>query len=143
MDAVVVRRFAELDAATLYTLLRLRVAVFVVEQECPYQELDGRDTDPETRHLWIARDGGVAAYLRLLSDREGGYRIGRVCSASDARGEGLADRLMREAVRLTGPAPVRLEAQSYALGFYSRYGFLPDGPEYLEDGIPHTPMLRP
>jgi ElaA protein len=142
MDSVQIRRFAELDAAALYDLLRLRVDVFVVEQRCPYPELDGRDAEPETWHLWLERDGAPAAYLRMLAEPEGGHRIGRVCTADTARGQGHAGRLMAEAMRLAGNAEVRLEAQTYALDFYARYGFLPSGPEYLEDGIPHTPMTR-
>jgi ElaA protein len=142
MDSVQIRRFAELDAAALYDLLRLRVDVFVVEQRCPYPELDGRDAEPETWHLWLERDGAPAAYLRMLAEPEGGHRIGRVCTADTARGQGHAGRLMAEAMRLAGNAEVRLEAQTYALDSYARYGFLPSGPEYLEDGIPHTPMVR-
>ncbi|HYN92439.1 MAG TPA: GNAT family N-acetyltransferase, partial [Pilimelia sp.] len=82
-----VATFAELGAATLYALLRLRVDVFVVEQQCPYPELDGRDTEPGTRHLWLDGPGAApAAYLRLLADPGGVARIGRVAVAAAARG---------------------------------------------------------
>ena len=142
--ALHVATFARLDPATLYALLRLREAVFVVEQRCPYQDLDGRVAEPQTRHLWLtAGDGGPPqAYLRIVADAGGVARIGRVCVAADARGAGLAATLMRHALDLIGPHPSVLAAQSYLTGFYQRYGFVASGPEFIEDGIPHVPMLR-
>jgi ElaA protein len=137
-----VAAFAELDAHTLYALLKLRVDVFVVEQESAYPELDGRDLDPGTRHVWLPDDSGApVAYLRIVEE-PGGARIGRVTTAPHARGGGLARRLMDTALRVIGDRPVRLDAQTYASGFYAGYGFTPDGPEFVEDGIPHVPMSR-
>lgn len=137
-----VAAFGDLDPYTLYALLRLRVDVFVVEQVCPYPELDGRDTEPGTRHLWLAGDSGApVAYLRILQE-PGGVRIGRVVTAPEARGGGLAGRLMETALEVAGDRTVRLEAQTGARGLYARYGFTVDGPEYVEDGIPHVPMVR-
>lgn len=141
-EEVRVATFAELDAATLYALLRLRVDVFVVEQRCPYPELDGRDTEPATRHLWLERDGTPVAYLRLLAEPDGTARIGRVAVTAPARGSGLAGRLVTAALDLTGGRPCVLEAQSYLVGFYTRLGFTPTGPEYLDQGVPHIPMRR-
>ncbi|MFE3546633.1 GNAT family N-acetyltransferase [Nocardia sp. NPDC059177] len=138
-------RAADLDAATLYRLLRLRVEVFVVEQECAYPELDGRDLLPTTQHLWFEDDGEVVATLRLLQDHEDGvrsFRIGRVCTAVPARGRGYATRLLRAALAETGWAAVRLDAQSHLVDMYAAFGFAPDGAEFLDDGIPHTPMRR-
>lgn len=140
-----VARFDELDAHTLYALLRLRTDVFVVEQECPYPELDGRDEEPTTRHLWLAPRENRAdphAYLRLLADPDGTARIGRVCTAPKARGAGLAGRLMGAALGHVGSAPCVLEAQSYLVAFYETFGFTVSGPEYIEDGIAHVPMCR-
>jgi ElaA protein len=134
--------FTELNARTLHDLLRLRVDVFVVEQACAYPEIDGRDVEPGTRHLWLARDGEPVAYLRILSDPGGVERIGRVVVARSARGEGHAGRLMTEALAVVGQRPCVLEAQSYLADFYARYGFRVTGPEYVEDGIPHLPMRR-
>ncbi|WP_431918237.1 GNAT family N-acetyltransferase [Micromonospora wenchangensis] len=134
--------FAELDTRTFHDLLRLRIDVFVVEQRCPYPELDGRDVEPGTRHLWLAHDGVVRAYLRLLADPGGVVRIGRVVVAPAARGGGLAGRLMTEALRLVGGRPCVLAAQAHLAGFYARHGFTVTGPEYVEDGIPHLPMRR-
>jgi ElaA protein len=136
-------RFAELDAATLYALLRLRVDVFVVEQRCPYPELDGRDTEPSTVHLWLAEGGVPAGYLRLLSEPDGTARIGRVAVVRPARGAGLAGRLMAEALVRVGDRDCVLDAQSPLVGFYARLGFEVTGPEFVEDGIPHVPMHRP
>ena len=134
-------RFAELDAGTLYALLKLRCDVFVVEQECPYPELDGRDTEPGTRHLWFAEDGEITAYLRVLDDGAA-QRIGRVVTAPKARGAGLAGQLLAEALAVIGDQPSVLDAQAHLAGFYGRYGYAQTGPEYVEDGIPHIPMLR-
>jgi ElaA protein len=142
-DRVRVEAFSELDAYTLYALLRLRAEVFVVEQECAYLDLDGLDTEPATRHLWLERAGDPVAYLRILPRPDGGCRIGRVVVAKPARGQGLAARLMEAALELVGNRPCELDAQSYLVEFYRRYGFVPVAPEFLDDGIPHIPMARP
>ncbi len=136
--------FDELDGRTGYLLWQLRESVFVVEQTCPYPELDGRDLEPATRHVWIEHresDGRPVAYLRVLDD--GGHaRIGRVLVAPSHRGRGLAGRLMRAALSLVGDRPSVLDAQSYLAGWYARFGYAPTGEEFVEDGIPHVPMAR-
>jgi ElaA protein len=137
-----VARFGDLDPATLYALLRLRVDVFVVEQACPYPELDGRDLEPTARHVWLADDDGPTGYLRILAEPDGSARIGRVVVAPRARGTGVARGLMRAALDEIGDAPSQLDAQSYLVGFYTGFGYSPTGPEYVEDGIPHVPMAR-
>jgi ElaA protein len=136
-----VASFADLDTTTLYALLKLRTDVFVVEQECAYPELDGRDTETGTRHLWLSRGDEVVAYLRILADH-GVERIGRVAVAKHERGSGHAGRLVAEALTVVGNRPAVLEAQAHLQGFYARYGFAVTGPEYLDDGIPHVPMRR-
>jgi ElaA protein len=138
-----VASFADLDTRTLYDLLRLRVDVFVVEQKCAYPELDGRDTEPETRHVWLSRDGAPVAYLRILGNPGGAARIGRVVVAAAERGTGAAGRLMAAALAEIGDRPSVLHAQAHLVRFYERYGYAVTGPEYLEDGIPHVPMARP
>ncbi len=140
-DELRVASFRDLPAVTLYDILRLRSDVFVVEQECAYPDLDGRDTEPGTRHLWFSRDREVRAYLRILDDH-GVERIGRVVTAKSARGSGLAGRLMEHALEIIGHRPSVLDAQSYLTGFYAKFGFEATGPEYVEDGIPHVPMSR-
>lgn len=135
-------RFAALTPLEVYALCRLRVDVFVVEQECPYPELDGRDVEPATEHLWFeADDGGVAATIRVLDD--GATRaIGRVATAVPFRGRGLAARLIEEGIALCGDVPITLGAQAHLEGWYERFGFRRSGPGYVEDGIPHVPMRR-
>lgn len=136
-------RFAELDAATLYALLRLRTDIFVVEQHCAYPELDGRDTEPATIHAWLDDAAGPTALLRVLREPGGCLRIGRVCTRSDARGRGLAVQLMSQVLERLGSVETVLDAQSHLAGWYARLGYVPDGPEFVEDGIPHVPMRRP
>ena len=146
MPEVRCRRGDELTAAELHALLQLRVAIFVVEQECAYQEIDGRDLDPTTEHLWIEDDQGVTAAVRVLADRANGptaVKVGRVVTRADRRGEQLAARLIQTAHDRLGPVESRLEAQSHLVGYYGNFGYVADGPEYIEDDIPHTPMFRP
>jgi len=141
--AVPVRQepFGALTPYEVYALCRLRVDVFVVEQECPYPELDGRDTEPTTVHLWCEIDGQVAATIRVLDD--GATRaIGRVATAAGFRGRGLAARLIEEGLVLCDGVPVTLGAQAHLEGWYERFGFRRSGPGYVEDGIPHVPMRR-
>jgi ElaA protein len=133
--------FQDLRSGTLYAILKLRSDVFVVEQECAYADPDGRDTESGTRHVWIERDGEIRAYLRILHDGDV-QRIGRVVTAKTARGAGLAGRLLEHALEIIGNRPSVLDAQSYLVGFYAKYGYEATGPEFLEDGIPHTPMRR-
>ncbi|TFV62143.1 UNVERIFIED_ORG: GNAT family N-acetyltransferase [Bacillus sp. AZ43] len=134
-------RFAELTPFEVYALCRLRVDVFVVEQECAYPELDGRDTEPATVHLWLESDDEVAATIRVLDD--GATRaIGRVATAAGFRRRGLAARLMREGIAMCAGAPITLGAQAHLQGWYETFGFRLDGPGYVEDGIPHVPMRR-
>jgi ElaA protein len=133
--------FDELDARTAYDLWRLRESVFVVEQECAYQELDGRDLEPGTRHVWASVDGRPVGYLRVLDDGPHA-RIGRVLVAADRRGAGLAATLMAAALDVVGGRPSVLDAQSHLAGWYTRFGYRPDGDEFVEDGIPHVPMRR-
>jgi ElaA protein len=136
----------DLDAATLYELLRLRVEVFVVEQACPYPELDGRDLASQTRHFWLQKpDGEVISTLRLMEENPNGgklFRIGRVCTTQSARGHGHTARLMQAALADIGEDRCEINAQTYLIEMYSRHGFVVDGDEFLEDGIPHVPMVR-
>jgi ElaA protein len=132
----------EITAAELYPLLKLRVDVFVVEQECPYPEIDGRDLEPSTVHLWWQPGDEVLGYLRLLRDPDGTHRIGRVCTTMSARGSGLGALLMKAAMDHIGDDAAVLDAQTYALDFYARFGFVAEGDRYLEDGIEHQTMRR-
>lgn len=142
MPTIRAARFADLDVRTLHDLLRLRVDVFVVEQECPYPEIDGRDTEPATEHLWVDADGVVAACVRTLVDGDGTRRLGRVATHRDHRGQGYAATLVEEGLRRLGDGPVEIGAQAHLEQWYARLGFRRSGEDYLEDGIPHLPMTR-
>lgn len=135
-----------MSAADLQAILRLRAEVFVVEQNAPYQDVDGRDLDRGTVHYWFddpRPDGsGVVAYLRVLTEPDGEMRIGRVCTALSARGTGLGYQLMAAAVEDLSAVRSVLDSQVYARGFYERFGYVAEGEEYLEDGIPHITMRR-
>jgi ElaA protein len=134
--------FDDLAPRTAYDVWRLRQQVFVVEQDCPYPDLDGRDLEEATRHVVLLDEGDrVVGTLRVLDD--GGWaRIGRVVVAPAARGRGLAALLMDEAMALCGDREVRLDAQPGLTGFYEGYGFEVTGPEFDEDGVMHVPMRR-
>ncbi|MDN5727380.1 MAG: GNAT family N-acetyltransferase [Propionibacteriales bacterium] len=144
-------RPSELPSTVLYAVLRLRVDVFVVEQECPYPELDGRDLSADCHWWWVSEGDRVLATLRLVDepravDGSGSAgRIGRVATAVVARGRGLAGQLMDRAMAegvARGHRRVVLDAQSAMADWYGRRGFVASGPEFLEDGIPHLPMVR-
>lgn len=141
MTELRVASFVEIDPRTAYLIWKLRVDVFVVEQNCPYPDLDGRDLESATEHLWIERDGAPLAYLRILDDGDVA-RIGRVVCASSERGAGHASALMRAAIERIGQRASVLDAQSYLTKWYAGFGYEVDGDEFLEDGIPHTPMRR-
>ena len=134
----------QMEPVLLYDLLAFREAIFVVEQKCIYQELDG--LDKTAKHLLGRLDKEVAACLRLLppTASETRVRIGRVAVSPRQRNRGLAGLMMRKAIdyaRSEYPAcGIFLDAQTYLQGFYKSLGFQVCGKEFLEDGIPHIPM---
>jgi ElaA protein len=142
---VEIHSFEQLPVRLAYDAWRLRQEVFVLEQACLYADLDGRDAEPGTRHVLLSLEGELVGYARVLDDGAE-WRIGRVVLRRDARGRGLSDELVRAALadcagRDAG-RPVVLDAQSPLAGWYAQHGFVVDGPEFLEDDIPHTPMRR-
>lgn len=133
----------------VHALYKLRVDVFVYEQECPYAEIDHVDAHPDTIHLlaWVpASPSGeeLAATLRVYGpDTAGGaMHIGRVCTAPDHRGLGLAGQLIRRGLELCGDRPVEIGAQLYLERWYESFGFVRSGEDYLDGTIPHLPMRR-
>ena len=134
----------EMAPVLLYDMLAMREAIFVVEQKCVYQELDG--LDKTAQHLLVTRDQAVVACLRLLppGGEASRVRVGRVAVSPDWRKRGIAGMMMRSAIeksRLDYPScEVCLDAQTYLQGFYKSLGFRLCGDEFLEDGIPHVPM---
>ena len=138
-----IKRFNELTVDELYAILRLRVSVFVVEQQCANSEID--DLDQNAIHVWLEDEDGIEAYLRVL-DRvveSEQCAIGRVIAVK--RRCGLGSRILREGIRaaqeIFGAEAVYLEAQTYARSFYERQGFRQISDEFLLDGIPHIKML--
>jgi ElaA protein len=130
----------ELSPKTLLGILAVRQDVFVVEQNCPYRDIDARDAEPETVQLWIQdANGAVVSTLRLLSEPGSGHRIGRVATLAAARGRGYSGALLRRAIELAGP-PIVLSAQAYLVDWYARFGFEVCGEHWIEDGIDHAPM---
>lgn len=140
---LIVKRFEELTTRELYELLQVRVSVFVVEQKCPYPELDGKDFF--SRHVFFREDDRIQAYLRVVEPHPGCERvsIGRVLAVR--RGSGLGKQIMVAGIKVAreelGADSVCIEAQSYARGFYEQLGFAQTSQEFLEDGIPHIKML--
>lgn len=133
--------FAALDAVTAYAVWRLRQDVFVVEQRCPYPDLDGRDAEPGTRHVVLRDDDEVIGYARVL-DEGPHWRIGRMVLAPAVRGRGLADVVLETALQVCPDRDVVLDAQVPLAGWYESFGFVASGPEFLDDDIPHLPMRR-
>jgi predicted GNAT family N-acyltransferase len=133
-------RLTELAPATLYRILMLRSAVFVVEQRCAYLDLDGRDLDMDAWQLWIAQGDEVVAAGRVLREAHGS-RVGRLVTAPAHRGAGHAARLLRAALEVAQP-PVALSAQAHLADWYRAFGFEVVGAPFDEDGIPHVPMRR-
>lgn len=133
------KHFAELTTRELHDILALRSQVFVVEQDCVYHDIDGRDIDPTTLHLWFDNGGEIAAYVRQLDDGDGVERIGRVVTDPAHRGQSLAAKLIADVID-RGHGPIVLDAQSHLADWYARFGFDRDGDEFVEDGIAHVPM---
>lgn len=133
---------ADLSADELYSLLRLRVRIFVVEQQLAYEDLDGLDLLTSTDHFWHGKGKVVVSCLRVSIEGGDVRRIGRVCTEREHRGRGIAGSLMEFAVSEFSDNDLVLDAQSYVFDFYRRFGFVVIGPEYLDDGVPHLPLRR-
>lgn len=137
-----IKNFTELTTTELYEILKARAAVFVVEQDCVYQDLD--DIDYKSLHIFLEEEGKVLAYLRLFQKdaKEDAVQIGRVLTIK--RGVGLGAEILTagiEAAKVRYDArKIYIEAQVYAIGFYERAGFKVVSEEFLEDGIPHVAM---
>ena len=140
----IVKHFSELTTEELMEIYRLRNAVFVVEQNCPYQDIDG--WDPYAYHLWLQDEDGIRAYLRVLPQNTlyEDASLGRVISMK--RRCGLATRLLQEGIALArerfGAKRLIIGAQTYACPVYEKVGFVRTDYEYMEDGIPHVRMVQ-
>lgn len=139
---LVVKKFDELDKRELFEIYKLRVKVFVVEQNCPYQEID--DTDLVSYHVYLKEDDKIVAYLRAIpqgvtfSDAS----LGRVIAVK--RRQGLGTKIVKAGIEVVkekfNTDKITIEAQVYARKLYENCGFRQTGPEFLEDNIPHIRM---
>ncbi|RHW74848.1 GNAT family N-acetyltransferase [Colwellia sp. RSH04] len=145
--------FKQLSTEQLYDVIKLRVDVFVVEQDCPYPDLDGNkgelDRHPETTHLLGYQDNTLVAYLRILPKGQNYadyVSIGRVVTAIENRGSGLGHQLMQQGIeqclKQYPNQPIKISAQQHLSRFYQQHGFTQVSKMYLEDNIPHIAMLR-
>ena len=138
-----VKRFDELTTGELYEILRCRSEVFVVEQNCVYQDLD--EEDSASTHLFIEEEGRIKAYLRVIDPgvKYVSASIGRVLTMKPYRGQGLARPLMIEAIRVAKSLSdtIEIEAQAYLRQFYKSLGFKESSAEFTLDGIPHISMM--
>jgi len=142
------KAFDQLNVPELYALMKLRVDVFVVEQHCPYPELDDRDQG--AMHLLGWAGDRLVGYLRVLPPELSGHglpALGRIVTAADCRSLGLGRALVRLGVDYAQQAypamALRIAAQAHLQPFYAEFGFEPVGESYLEDDIPHIDMLLP
>ena len=139
-----IKRFHELTTDELYAILKLRVDVFVVEQRCPYGEIDGLDQN--ALHVWLQDEKGIEAYVRVLDKgvKSEHAAIGRVIAVK--RRMGLGTRIVQAGLDAAreyyGADAVYIEAQTYARSLYENLGFRQISGEFLEDGIPHIQMLK-
>ncbi len=142
-----VKAYNQLSLDEFHDLIQLRIQVFVIEQDCPYQDVDGKDKLAD--HLIAMNEGKLMATLRILPPGIAyeEWAIGRVVVAEEARGTGLGNEIMQAAIKHIdqlhgGHAHIKLSAQEHLRAYYSRHGFEQCGEGYLEDGIPHIPMVR-
>ena len=139
---LIVKHFSELSAEELFEIYKLRVSVFVVEQKCPYQDVD--DADRTAYHLWLKDENGIAAYARLLPPGVAfpTAAIGRVIAVR--RRCGLGTKIVNAAINAAkeklSADEITIEAQVYARSLYEKAGFVQTSEEFLEDGIPHVQM---
>jgi len=140
-----IKSFEELSNTELYEIIALRELVFVVEQNCPYLDCDGKDVS--SVHLWLDKNDIFAAYARLVPPqlKDEPWAIGRVVVHPDFRGLGLGKEIMQSAMSYLrfnlDVEEIQISAQVYLLRFYNELGFREEGPTYLEDNIPHIKML--
>ena len=138
-----IKKFNELSTAEFHDIIQLRLAVFVVEQDCVYQDLDGKDRTA-LHIIGKNEEDAIVATARILHENSKKVIIGRVVVEKNFRKYGLGKELMKQSIsdiiRLYGNIQINVAAQKYLLNFYSSLGFVSSGKEYLEDGIPHVEM---
>lgn len=140
----VIKKWEDLSIDEVQSVFSLRSEVFIVEQECPFQDVDGRD--PEADHLLLYDNNILCGYTRIFPKntyfKEASF--GRTVVKKKYRGKGFGHVLVKESLKYLknkNERPVKISAQSYLKKFYSSHGFIARGEEYLEDNIPHTAMI--
>lgn len=138
------KAFNDLTTNELFDIYKLRTAVFVVEQNCPYQEVD--DDDLESLHLFQYKGQQLIAYCRLIPLQES-LKLGRVLVQPDFRGQQIGRALVKQAIQTAYDIfqyqPIHIQAQAHLEHFYASFGFIPTSSVYLEDNIPHLDMILP
>ena len=136
-----VKEWTELSTSEVENIFSLRSEVFVVEQDCIYQDIDGKDQ--KAKHVLGKKENDIVAYARIF--KPGDYfkeaSFGRAVVKKTERGKGVGDELVKNCLENITEEEIKISAQSYLKGFYSSHGFLAEGDEYLEDGIPHLAMF--
>ena len=136
-----IKEWTELSTSEVENIFSLRSEVFVVEQDCVYQDIDGKDQ--KAKHVLGKKDGEIVAYARIF--KPGEYfkeaSFGRAVVKKTERGKGVGDELVINCLENINEEEIKISAQSYLKGFYGKHGFKAEGNEYLEDGIPHTAMF--
>ena len=136
-----VKEWAELSTNEVENIFSLRSEVFVVEQDCVYQDIDGKDQ--KAKHVLGKKNNEIIAYARIF--KPGEYfkeaSFGRAVVKKTERGKGVGDELVINCLENITEEEIKISAQSYLKGFYGKHGFKAEGNEYLEDGIPHTAMF--
>ena len=135
------KEWAELSTREVENIFSLRSEVFVVEQDCVYQDIDGKDQ--KAKHVLGKKENDIVAYARIF--KPGDYfkeaSFGRAVVKKTERGKGVGDELVKNCLENITEEEIKISAQSYLKGFYGKHGFKAEGNEYLEDGIPHTAMF--
>ncbi|SIQ09124.1 ElaA protein [Chryseobacterium sp. RU37D] len=141
-----IKTFDEFTVPELYAVLKARIDVFIIEQDCPYPDLD--NYDQKAVHLWAEENGEILAYCRVFNKgiKYKETSIGRVLTTEMARGKSLGKLLIKYAIETIEnrfqTSEIRISAQNYLLKFYSEFGFKDTGKKYLEDDILHTEMFK-
>ena len=135
-----IKEWSELSTKEVENIFSLRTEVFVVEQECVYQDIDGKDQ--KAKHVLGKKNNEIIAYARIF--KSGDYfkeaSFGRAVVKKTERGKGIGDELVVYSIKNIHEEEIKISAQSYLKDFYGKHGFVAKGDEYLEDGIPHTAM---
>jgi len=135
-----IKEWSELSTKEVENIFSLRTEVFVVEQECVYQDIDGKDQ--KAKHVLGKKNNEIIAYARIF--KSGDYfkeaSFGRAVVKKTERGKGIGDELVDNSIKNITEKEIKISAQSYLKGFYGKHGFVAKGEEYLEDGIPHAAM---